>query len=202
MKLNDWLGLLSLIISLIILWQFQQILLLVFTAVVLTTALNSLVRSLVRKFNLSRKKSIFVTLIGIILASTLLVIFIVPSFVNQLQELIKLIPIGFQRLVIWVNNLMENLPPWFPEFDFELLPNFSEIYQQLSSLAPQVLSNFLAFFSNSTAIVLQLLLVLVLTLMFLAEPLAYRHLLLQLLPSSYPTVYTQVREKPISPLNV
>ncbi len=185
MKLNDWLGLLSLIISLVILWQFRQILLLVFTAVILATALNSLVRSLVRKFNLSRKKSILVTLIGIIFASTLLVIFIVPPFVNQLQELIKLIPIGFQRLVVWVNNLMENPPPWFPEFDFELLPNFSEIYQQLSSLAPQVLSNFLAFFSNSTAIVLQLLLVLILTLMFLAEPLAYRHLLLQLLPSSY-----------------
>ena len=185
MKFNDWLGLLSLIISLVILWQFRQILLLVFTAAVLATALNSLVRSLVRKFNLSRGKSIPIAVVGVLLASTLLVIFIIPPFVDQFQELIKLIPVGFERLVVWVNSFIENPPSWFPEFDLELLPNFSEITQQLGSLAPQVFSNFFTFFSNSTAILLQLLLVLVLTLMFLAEPLAYRHLLLQLLPSSY-----------------
>ena len=184
-KFNDWLGFLSLIISLIILWQFRQILLLVFTAVVLATALNSLLRSLVRKFNLSRVKSILITVVAVILASTLFVIFIIPPFVDQFQELIKLIPVGFERLVVWVNSFIKNPPSWFPDFDFELLPDFAEIYQQLSSLAPQVFSNFITFFSNSTAIVLQLLLILVLTLMFLAEPLAYRHLSLQLLPSSY-----------------
>ena len=185
MKFNDWLGFLSLIISLLILWQFRQILLLVFTAVVLATALNSLVRALVRKYNLSRVKSILIALVGVLLASTLFVLFIIPPFVAQFQELIKLIPVGFERLVVWVNSFSENPPSWFPELDLELLPDLSEIYQQLSSLAPQVFSNFLAFFSNSTAIILQLLLILVLTLMFLAEPLAYRHLLLQLFPSSY-----------------
>ena len=184
-KFNDWLGLISLIISLIILWQFRQILLLVFMAVVIATALNSLVRSLVRKFNLSRGKSIPIVLAGVILVSTLLVIFIVPPFIDQLEELIKLIPVGFQRLIMWVNNFIKNPPSWFPDFDFELLPDFSEIYKQLRSLAPQVFSNFFSFFSNSTAILLQLLLVLVLTLMFLAEPSAYRRLFLRLLPSSY-----------------
>ncbi len=185
MKFNDWLGLISLIISLIILWQFRQILLLVFMAVVLATVLNSIVRSLVRKFNLSRGKSILVTLAGGILASTLLIIFIIPPFIDQFQELVKLIPAGFQRLEVWVNSLMENPPSWLPDFDFEWLPNFSKIAQQLSSLAPGVFSNFFVFFSNSTAILLQLLLVLVLTLMFLAEPLAYKRLLLRLLPASY-----------------
>lgn len=185
MKFNDWLGLVSLIICLVILWQFRQILLLVFMAVVVATALNSLVRSLIRKFNLSRGKSILITLIGVILASVLFVIFIVPPFIDQFQELIKLIPVGFEQLLVWVNSFIKNPPSWFPEFDLELLPDFDAIYQQLSSLAPQVFSNFLTFFSNSTAIMLQLLLVLVLVLMFLAEPLAYRNLLLRLFPSSY-----------------
>ena len=58
MKFNDGLGLLSLIISLVILWQFRQILLLVFMAIVLATALNNFVRSLINKFNLSRVKAI------------------------------------------------------------------------------------------------------------------------------------------------
>ncbi len=184
-KFNDWLGCLGLIISLIILWQFRQILLQVFMAVVLATALNSIVRSLVNKFNLSRGKSILVTLVGVILASTLFVIFMVPPFVDQLEELIKLIPVGFEQLIVRVNSFIDNPPSWFPEFDFKLLPDFDEIYQQLNSLAPQVFTNFLTFFSNSTAILLQLLLILILTLMFLVEPLAYRHLLLQFLPSSY-----------------
>ncbi|MDJ0536822.1 MAG: AI-2E family transporter [Xenococcaceae cyanobacterium MO_207.B15] len=184
-KFNDWLGFLGLIISLIILWQFRQILLLVFMAVVLATALNSIVRSLVNKFNLSRGKSILVTLVGVILASTLFVIFMVPPFVDQLEELIKLIPVGFEQLIVRVNSFIDNPPSWFPEFDFKLLPDFDEIYQQLNSLAPQVFTNFLTFFSNSTAILLQLLLILILTLMFLVEPLAYRHLLLQFFPSSY-----------------
>ncbi len=185
MKFNDWLGLISLIISLVILWQFRQILLLVFTAVIIAIALNSIVRSLVKKFHLSRGTSILIALVGVLLASTLFVIFIIPLFVNQLQELIKLIPVGFEKLVLWINSFIENPPPWFPEFDLELLPNLTEIYQQLSSLAPKIFSNFFTFFSNTTGIMLRLLLVLVLAIMFLAEPLAYRNLLLQLLPSSY-----------------
>ncbi len=185
MKFNDWLGLISLIISLVIIWQFRQILLLVFTAVIIAIALNSIVRSLVKKFHLSRGKSILIALFGVLLASTLFVIFIIPLFVNQLQELIKLIPVGFEKLVLWINSFIENPPPWFPEFDLELLPNLTEIYQQLSSLAPKIFSNFFTFFSNTTGIMLRLLLVLVLAIMFLVEPLAYRNLLLQLLPSSY-----------------
>ena len=185
MKFNDWLGLISLIISLVILWQFRQILLLVFTAVIIAIALNSIVRSLVKKFHLSRGTSILIALVGVLLASTLFVIFIIPLFVNQLQELIKLIPVGFEKLVLWINSFIENPPPWFPEFDLELLPNLTEIYQQLSSLAPKIFSNFFTFFSNTTGIMLRLLLVLVLAIMFLVEPLAYRNLLLQFLPSSY-----------------
>ena len=185
MKFNDWLGLLSLIISLVIIWQFRQILLLVFTAIVLATALNGLVRWLIRKLKLSRGRSILVTVVGVLLTSMLFILFIIPPFVGQFLELIQLIPVGLQKLVVWVNNLIKYPPLWFPESNLDLLPNFSEIYQQLGSLATKVFNNFFTFFSNSTAVVLQLLLVLVLTLMFLVEPLAYRNLLLLLLPSSY-----------------
>ena len=184
MKFNDWLGLISLIISLVILWQFRQILLLVFTAIVLATALNSIVRSLVGKFHLSRGKSILITLVGVVLASTLFVIFIIPPFVDQFQELIKLIPIGFEKLVIWVDSWQDNLPAWFPEPELTL-PDFSEITRQIGSLAPKIFSNFFTLFSNSTAIMLQLLLIVVLAIMILVEPSAYRSLLLQLLPASY-----------------
>ena len=185
MKFNDGFGLLSLIISLVILWQFRQILLLVFTAIVLATALNNLVRSLVSKFNLSRGKSIAITLVVVFLASTLFVLFVVPPFIDQFQELLQLIPVGIEHFGEWLDSLMKNPPPWFPLSELESLPSFAEFYQQLGSLAPQVFSNFFSFFSSSTAVMLQLLLVIVQTLMFLADPLAYRSLFLQLLPASY-----------------
>ena len=183
-KFSDWLGLVSLIISLIILWQFRQILLLVFTAIVLATALNSIVRFLVRKFKLSRGKSILITLVGVVFASTLFVVFIFPPFIDQFQQLIQLIPTGFQKLLVWLNSSIDNLPAWLPKSDLKL-PGFSEITQQFRSLATTIFSNFFSFFSNSTGILLQLLLVVVLAIMILAEPIAYRGLFLQLLPSSY-----------------
>lgn len=185
MKFNDGLGLLSLILSLIILWQFRQILLLVFTAIVLSTALNNLVRSLIRKFNLSRGKSIAIALMGVGLGLIIFMLFVVPPFVEQFQELIRLIPIGFERLEGWLDNFIANSPSWLPQSELESLPSLAEFYQQLSSLVPQIFRNFFSIFSSSTAVILQLLLVSVLTLMFLADPLAYRSLFLQLLPNSY-----------------
>ena len=185
MKFNDGLGLLSLILSLVILWQFRQILLLVFTAIVLATALNNLVRTLVGKFHLSRGKSIALTLMGVLLALISFMLFVVPPFIDQFQELIQLIPVGFERLGEWLDSLTNNPPPWLPQSELESLPSFNELYQQLGSLAPKVFSNFFSFFSNSTAIMLQLLLLVVLTLMFLANPSAYRFSLLQLFPASY-----------------
>ncbi|XTZ12963.1 MAG: AI-2E family transporter, partial [cyanobacterium endosymbiont of Rhopalodia inflata] len=53
MKLGQWLGLSSLVISGYILWEIRQLLLLVFTAVVFATALNRLVKWL-RQFQVKR----------------------------------------------------------------------------------------------------------------------------------------------------
>jgi len=43
MKLGQWLGLLALVISLYILWEIRQLVLLLFTSVVLAVAINQLV---------------------------------------------------------------------------------------------------------------------------------------------------------------
>lgn len=44
LRLGQWLGLLTLVISLYILWQIRQVVLLLFAAVVLATVLNQVVR--------------------------------------------------------------------------------------------------------------------------------------------------------------
>ena len=58
MAIGQWLGLFSLGLSLYILWQIRQILLLVFAAIVLATALNKLARKLQHRLKLSRPQGV------------------------------------------------------------------------------------------------------------------------------------------------
>lgn len=185
MKLTDWISLICLGIVLVILWRFRQIVLLIFAAIVSAIALNSLVRKLIRRFHWSRSRSVLATTGIVVLVGVLFLGLILPLFVSQFQELLQLIPKGFEQLSNWFNDFAANPPDWFPQQETDLLPNFSDVIQQATSIGTTVFGNFFSFFSSSVAIVLQLLLLIVLTLMMLADPLAYRRLLLRLFPSWY-----------------
>ena len=183
MKFNDSVGFLVLVISLIILWQFRQILLLVFTAVVLAIALNSLVRRIVKGLRILRSGAGLIALGLVLLGGALLMVLVVPQFINQFQQLLEKIPKGFEQFVDWVDALMHNPPVWLP--NPEEMPDLSDLIQQIGAFAGIAFGNFLTFFSDSFTVLLQLLLVIVLTLMILADPSAYRKLLLRLFPSFY-----------------
>ena len=67
MNLGQWIGLIALVISLYILWQLRDVLLLIFAAVVLATMLNRLAR---RFQSLGIKRGLAVLLaVGIFFAS-------------------------------------------------------------------------------------------------------------------------------------
>jgi predicted PurR-regulated permease PerM len=184
MKLADWIGFFCLILALLILWQFRQIVLLIFTAVILAIALNSLVRGL-QRFRLNRSMAVIIALCLVVLFGTLFFSLVMPPFLTQFQQLIELAPRGFNQFIRWVDNLLENPPVWFPQQLEFRVPTIPEIAQQVGPLAQNVLGNFFAFFSNSLTTLLQLLLVIVLTLMFLSNPVAYRTLFIRLFPSFY-----------------
>lgn len=184
MKLPDWISLISLVIALIILWQFRQIVLLIFASMVIAIALNSLVRQLMRWFRWPRGRAVFVALGLTFLASLVFVGLVVPLFVSQFEELLELIPTGFEQIRDWLNLFAQNPPDWFPQQEVQV-PDYADLIQQVGSIGSRVFGNFFNFFSSSVAILLQLLLVIALTLMFLVDPLAYRRLLLRLLPSWY-----------------
>lgn len=183
MKLADWIGFLCLIIALIILWQFRQILLLIFTAIVLAIALNSLVRKL-QKLGLQRGKAVLLALALVALFGILFLSLVMPPFLTQFEQLVQLVPVGFDQFIRWVDRVMVDPPAWLPDIELQL-PSISEITQQIGPLAQNLLGNFFAIFSNSLATLLQVLLVVVITLMFLVNPLAYRQLIIRLFPSFY-----------------
>jgi predicted PurR-regulated permease PerM len=184
-KLIDWINLGLLGIALLILWQFRQIVLLIFAAVVLTTALNSLVRRFVNVYGWRRDRSLLVTAALVLLGGFLFLWLILPLFIDQFQELLDLLPKGFEKLVTWFEQLQANPPEWFPSSDVQLVPDLANLLQQMTTIGSRVFGNFLTFFSNSVVILLQVLLLTVLTLMILVNPLAYRRLLLRLFPSGY-----------------
>ncbi len=177
MNFGQWLGLISLTISFYILWQIRQILLLLFTAVVLATALNRLVCQL-QRFNIKRKFAIPLTLTGIFLLAIIFFNLVIPPFIEQFQELLKLIPKGFEQLYSKLKDLESQNFDWLPS-----LPSFTEIINQLQ--LSDIFQNFVSFFSNSLNVFLQVLLILVLTVMLLSNPPAYRRVFLLLFPSFY-----------------
>ncbi|MGP1383285.1 MAG: AI-2E family transporter [Thainema sp.] len=179
MKLGDWLGFLMLVVAIFVLWQIRQLLLLVFTAVVIATALNSLVRQ-VRRLGLQRNQAIPLTLAGAALVMILFFIIIVPPFVSQFERLIELLPSGFAQILSFLSGFRNQLPDWAPN-----LPDLPSLFPRLVPSVQGVVRNFYSFFSDSVSVVLSLLLVLVLSVMLLINPTAYRHTFLLLFPSFY-----------------
>lgn len=186
MKVLEWISFVCFVIALVILWQFRQVLLLVFAAVVIAISLNSLVRKLVKQLQIARPQAVLLALGLVFLGLTVFVVLVLPLFINQFEQLLQLIPEGFNRLYVWANDLLADPPAWLPNpLATTEIPALSDLIQQATTLGTQVFGNFFSFFSGSITIVLQGLLLLVLSIMLLSDPLSYRRLLLRLFPSGY-----------------
>lgn len=180
MNLGQSIGLLALVISLYILWQIRQLLLLVFGAVVLATALNRLVRG----FQRIGIRHGFAVLLSIILFLALVVGFIwliVPPVAVQFQELMQRIPQGVERLKSLLDQLETRVPSQLAPYVLDL----DSLSQQAQPVVNRLLGSSVAFFSSSFSAVLNLLLLLVLTGMLLANPHTYRQVFVRLFPSFY-----------------
>lgn len=179
-NLGKWIGIFALILSLYILWQLRQAILLIFTAIVIANALNILVQ----RFHRSGMKRGFAVLLSVFLMLCILVGFfflIVPPFADQLQELSQLVPTGINQLSAWVDVLKERISPRLLEY----LPSVDQLVQQLQPIVNSMLGGGFNLVSNSLGLVVNILLVLILTLMLLADPTPYRKSFIRLFPSFY-----------------
>lgn len=180
MKIGYWLGLVSILISLYLVWEIRQILLLFFAAIVLATALNRIVRLLGVKWDIKRALAVPIVISSSLLIITLFSLLIIPPFLDQFQELIKLIPDVFAKVRSQLLQLQtqqaELLPP---------LPTWNDVSQNFQSLSTNIFNRFFAFFSNVGNVFLQISLVLVLIVMLLNNPRQYRDLVLTLFPAFY-----------------
>jgi predicted PurR-regulated permease PerM len=182
MLLGQWLGLLALVLSLYILWQIRQVLLVVFAAIVLATALNQLARKIQHKFTLSRTVGVLAA-IGIF--SGILIgffILIVPPFITQFQELTTT---KFPTILKSANQWGTNIQSYIPAPLVAYLPSLEDLNRQFQPLFQSLAGQSLTVFSSSLGALLNLLFMVILTIMLLAQPIAYRRAFISLFPSFY-----------------
>jgi predicted PurR-regulated permease PerM len=177
---GTWIGLLVLFISLYVLWQIKQLLLLLFTAIVIATSLNILVKKF-QKAGIRRSLAVIFAMFSLLALLFGLFSIVIPPFVSQFEELTNLVPLGITKLNVWLDFLSKRIDPDV----INLLPDTKELARQLQPVIQKFLGSGLSVFYNSLGVVLSTFLLLVLTLMLLANPEPYRRSFIRLFPSFY-----------------
>lgn len=176
-----WLGLIALAIAIYILWQIKQVFLLAFAAIVFATVINRLVR-LLQRGKIKRGWAITIAVIAILIVLFGLFVLVIPAFLDQIQELVKLLPTGLDQLRSWAGGLQNLLPDRF----ISSLEDLEQMAQnQLQAWVDRLMNNFFSLFSGTLNVALNTLLVIVVTIMLLANPQPYRQIFLLLFPAFY-----------------
>lgn len=180
MKFSQWIGLIAFVISLYVIWQLRQLLLLIFTAVILATALNQLVWRFQRR-RLSRLQAVCLS-IGIVVAVLFVVVaLVVPPFIDQFQQLVLLLPAGLEQIEQWITWLEDTfLGQFLPE-----TPELDRLIRQIQPIGSQLFNRSLAFFSSTVSVALEVILIVAIALMLLINPHPYRSGFIRIFPSFY-----------------
>jgi predicted PurR-regulated permease PerM len=182
LKLDRSISLIFLALAIYILWQTREIVLLAFTAVILATVLNRIVRKIQRHIIKSRSSAVILTLITFLALITIFTVAIVPPFIVQFQQLIQKVPLGIERLSVWFFQWQDRMPK-------ELVDSFQNSFDRLlqipQSFSTQIFTNFFSLFSGTLSTILSGLLILVLTIMLLINPVPYRRAFISLFPAFF-----------------
>ncbi len=196
-RLGQWLGLLAIAAASYILWQLRQALLLIFSAVVLAVVLNSFSRWLAGHTGLGRRRSVLLTMLLTLVGLVIGLLVVLPPFFGQVQELLRILPASLATMLLWLQQLVSEVVQRLPlglSDDQRSLAFVQEQTAQLLTLLQEqrtwsqfapLAGNVVGALNATLAGLLQGLIVLVLSLMFLADPPTYRRLLLRLCPSFY-----------------
>lgn len=197
MDFRKWSGFIVLLSSLYILWQIKAFLLLLLTAVILANALNGLVVNLqtwgdhlATRFNqpllrIRRSFAVLTALFLVVFILWLTLTTVIPPFIGQFQILFSKLNTGFYQVDEWLDLRILKIEE---NFGFSLdgrVPNLDELNQQLPTLLNEVVNRGWILFSDSLRVLLNTLLLLILTLMLLADPHPYRQGFIRLFPSFY-----------------
>ena len=180
MKFGSLVGLVALLLGLYLLWSIRFVVLLAFTAITLATVLNRVVRSLVGK-RLKRNFAIVLTLVALAFVLAAISAVVAPPFVDQVNRWLDQAPLEVAQISLWLNRIDERIPIELSD----QLQRLDTFIQDIPLIARSIFNNAFLFFRGTLAVLFNALLVLVITIMLLVNPKAYRNAFVSLFPQFY-----------------
>ena len=200
MKFGQWLGLIALLATLVLLWNLRGSLVLIFTAIVLAMALCTLVGAVKQRLNCSRSLAMTASLVGLIVVASVVSTAVIPPFADQFGELILQLPRAAELLFQLVYDSLVSTTrmlygsnngdlEWLTQsFASAGLTNTSTLASSLGGGALRLLG----LASNLSVGLLQGIFVVGVALMIAFQPDEYREVSMQMVPSFYRRRFRQV----------
>ncbi len=195
MKFGQWLGLISLVAALILLWSLREPVMLIFAAVVVAMAVCTLVGVVRERLGCRRVVALGLSLLAVLLVIGVLATAVIPPFVEQFGELLQKVPKAATLLLDMVHRTMESGSKmlygsedgglgWLKQQFRPEGEGQGALTTGLTGLGGGVL-RLLGWTGQIGTGLLQTLFVVAVALMISAQPLHYREVVLLLAPSFY-----------------
>jgi len=194
LKPTNLLSIAALIISILILWNLKEILILIFASIIIAMALCTITGKVREFLSIPRWASLGITIISIILILSISLVIIIPQFSSEFQELINQIPSAVSKLwELSINTFFDiaeiiykdNIPSLA---DRSLITNKLSIIPDGATLANGVadsITKIINLASNVGIGIIQLFFIISVGLMITLQPSSYRELAILLVPSFY-----------------
>lgn len=193
MSFPQALSLAALIAVGLILWSLRQWLLLLFAAIVLALALCSLVEAVQRGFPVRRSLALLASVCGLGLVLAVLLVVLVPPFVDEFALLLEKLPQAAQTLLELALNGLDQVSDVL--YGVDAMPDLDQLGRGSPSILPDSstlasgvgsgLIGLIGLAGNLGSAGLSLLFVVAAALMVAVQPQAYRQVAIQLVPSFY-----------------
>ena len=194
MKSTNLFSIVALIISILILWNLKEILILFFASIIIAMALCTIIGKLQEFLKIPRWASFGITLISIILISSISIVIIIPQFSSEFQELINQIPSAASKLwelsintffdfaeIIYKDNIPELADRSILTTKLGIIPDGGTLANGVTDSITKLIS----FAGNIGIGILQLLFIISVGLMITLQPISYREVAILLVPSFY-----------------
>lgn len=188
MGFGQWLGLLALLAVLLLLWSLKEVLLVLFSAIVLSLSLNLPVRAMQRHCGWQRPWALMVVLLGLSVVVLVSSVVLVPPFVKEFRELIEKLPKAVNTLLALIDANYQAVIFNIYGSDSDLPDSLAELFRTSTDVGAALergLQGLLGLAGNLGGGLLTVVLALVLAVMLAAQPKPYQALVIRLAPSFY-----------------
>ncbi|MFN7899145.1 MAG: AI-2E family transporter [Synechococcaceae cyanobacterium] len=198
MSFGRWLGLIALVAALVLLWSLREAMVLIFAAVVIATALCTIVGAIRDWLGCRRPLALAISLLAIVVLLGVGAAVIIPPFTAQFSLLLQKLPVAAHTLMQLLQGGLQDASRLLYGSDDAALSGLMQSLGQpgdgRSALATGLggALRLVDFAGNVGSVLVKILFVLAVALMVTAQPQAYQEAVLLLTPSFYRRRFRQV----------